>query len=171
MRKKITVTGKSARRIEVTGKPKRRIEPEQFANALGAESIGVAHGPGMDPIAVAALGSELYKRLRSSGGRPALTDANEICRVPLSSEDLKALEKITEQIAQKSGMKPSPGQVASTIVREYLTCGGVKAQEAASFPGKKATWPESCNGNREKYRSAQQVIERRGTTWGTREAA
>jgi hypothetical protein len=39
----------------------------------------------------------------------------------MSAEDLKALEKITDRIGQASGTRPSPGQVASTIVRGYLT--------------------------------------------------
>lgn len=123
MAKKIIVSGKSARRIEVEGKPQRRIEPNEVAVALGAEPIGEAHTPALDAISLAAIGSELIRRLRSTGGRPALSDASEICRVPLSADDLKALEKITEQIAESSGMKPSPGQVASTILRKYLSGG------------------------------------------------
>ena len=62
MAKKINVTGKHARRIEVSGKPQRRIEPEQFAAALGAEPVGDAHAPNLDPLSLAALGSELIKR-------------------------------------------------------------------------------------------------------------
>jgi hypothetical protein len=48
--------------------------------------VGEAHAPNLDPLSLAALGSELIKRLRS-GGRPAVADATEICRVPLSAED------------------------------------------------------------------------------------
>src|SRR5437016_8574722 len=106
MAKKIIETGKPARRIEVSGKPQRRIEPEEFAAALGAEPIGEAHAPNLDPVSLAALGSELIKRLRSSGGRPALADATEFYRVPLSVDDLKSLEKITDEIAQTTGTKP-----------------------------------------------------------------
>jgi hypothetical protein len=128
MSKKIIPNDKAVRRIEVTGKAKRRIEPEEFAAALGAESVGEVHISGLDPVSLAALGNELIKRLRSTGGRPALSDATEVCRVPLSADDLKALERITEQIAQTSGTKTSPGQVASTIVREYLTDGRKKSK-------------------------------------------
>jgi hypothetical protein len=120
MAKKIIVTGKPARRIEVTGNPKRRIEPEEFAAALGAEPVGEVHASSLDPLALAALGSELIKRLRSSGGRPALADATEICRVPLSAEDIKTLERIVTQLAESSGAKPSVGQLVSVIVRAHL---------------------------------------------------
>jgi hypothetical protein len=80
--KKINVMGKPDRCIELTGRLHRRIEPEEFAAALGAEPVGEAHAPNLDPVSLAVLGSELIKRLRSSGGRPALADATEIaaCR-------------------------------------------------------------------------------------------
>lgn len=120
MAKKINVTGKPARRIEVTGKPQRRIEPEKFAAALGAEPVGEPHSPSLDPLSLAALGNELVKRLRSSGGRPALEDATEICRVPLSAQDVKTLEGMVAQLEASSGAKPSVGQLVSVIVRAHL---------------------------------------------------
>jgi hypothetical protein len=120
MAKKIIVTGKPARRIDVTGKPQRRIESEEFAAALGAEPIGEAHARNLDPVSLAALGSELIKRLRSSGGRPALADATEICRVPLSAEDVRTLEGIIAQVGTSSGARPSVGQLISVIVRAHL---------------------------------------------------
>jgi hypothetical protein len=120
MAKKFIETGKPARRIEVTGKPQRRIEPDEFAAALGAEPIGAAHAPNLDPVSLAALGSELIKRLRSSGGRPALSDATEICRVPLSPEDVRTLEGMVAQLETSSGAKPSVGQLVSVIVRAHL---------------------------------------------------
>jgi hypothetical protein len=67
MGNKIIDSGKPARRIVVSGKPQRRIDPEAFAAALGAEPIGEAHAPNLDPVSLAALDSELIKRLRSSG--------------------------------------------------------------------------------------------------------
>jgi hypothetical protein len=146
MAKKITVTGKPARRIEVTGKRQRRIEPEELAAALGAEPVGEAHALGLDPLSLAALGSELIKRLRSTGGRPALTDATEICRVPLSADDLKVLEKITAEIEQSTGKRPSVGQVVGVIVRDYLTRRPAKsaapamAKEQNELPNSVPSW-------------------------------
>ena len=132
MAKKIIETGKSARRIEVSGKPQRRIEPEEFAAALGAEPIGPAHAPNLDPVSLASLGCELIKRLRSSGGRPALADATEFCRVPLSSEDVKALEGMIARLETSSGAKPSVGQLVSVIVCAHLQgLNGVPNSEAA----------------------------------------
>src|SRR5262249_34770895 len=80
-------------------------------------------------ISVAALGSELCKRLRSSGGRPALSDAAEICRGPLRAEDLNALQTLTEEIGRATRTKPSAGQEGSLIVRDYLRTWSGKPQE------------------------------------------
>jgi hypothetical protein len=83
-------------------------------------TVGEAHAQNLDPVSLAALGSELIKRLRSSGGRPALADATEICRVPLSAEDVKTLEGMVAQVETSSGAKPSVGQMVSVIVRAHL---------------------------------------------------
>jgi len=120
MAKKIIVTGKPARRVELSGKPQRRIEPEEFSAALGAEPVGEVHASNLDPVSLAALGGELIKRLRSSGGRPALADATEICRVPLSPADIDTLEGMIAQLEASSGAKPSVGQLVSVIVRVHL---------------------------------------------------
>lgn len=120
MPKKVTGTGKAARRIEASGKPQRRIGPEEFATALGAELLGDAGTTEFDPTLLAALGGQLVKRLRSSGGRPALVGATETCRVPLSAEDVRALEAMGVQISASSGPKTSVGQLVSVIVRAHL---------------------------------------------------
>lgn len=144
MAKKINITGKPARRIEVTGKPQRRIEAEDFAAALGAEPVGEAHAANLDPLTLAALGSELIRRLRSSGGRPALADATEICRVPLSGEDVRTLEQMVEQLQEASGTRPSVGQLVGVIVRAHLQShrsGADSAPEAARQPNEQDQSP------------------------------
>jgi hypothetical protein len=50
----------------------------------------------------------------------ALADATEICRVPLSAEDVKTLEGMVLQLETSSGAKPSVGQLVSVIVRAHL---------------------------------------------------
>jgi hypothetical protein len=132
MAKKVNIVGTQPKRVRVVDEPRRRIEPAELAAALGAEACGERIGANLDPISLAELGTELLRRLRSSGGRPALADATEYCRVPLSAEDVNALEKIIGQIERSTGSKPSPGQVASIIVRKYLTTRPAEAQEKRS---------------------------------------
>src|SRR5438552_16481441 len=98
MAKKVNITGAKPKRIRIVDKPQRGIEPADVAAALGAEPCAEHIGANLDPISLAELGTQLLRRLRSSGGRPALSDAKEFCRVPLSAEDVSALETITEEI-------------------------------------------------------------------------
>jgi hypothetical protein len=120
MAKKIDIVGAKPKKIEIVDKPKRRISPEEFAGALGATSLGPQISGDLDPIALAELGMQLLNRLRSSGGRPALADATEVCRVPLTVEDAKTLETMVAQIGDSTGAKPSVGQLVSVIVRTHL---------------------------------------------------
>ena len=131
MAKKVNVIGAKPKLIRVIDKPKRRIEPAELAAALGAEPCAEYMGENLDLISLAEIGTQLLRRLRSSGGRPALCDATEFCRVPLTAEDMKALEKISAQIEQKTGAKPSPGHIASIIVRDYLSSGSGNSQDLA----------------------------------------
>jgi hypothetical protein len=126
MAKSIEIVGANRKKIEVVDRPKRRIEPVELAASLGANLASGQTAGNLDLIALGELGTQLLGRLRSRGGRPALTDATEICRVPLSTEDLQSLEKITDHIAQTTGSKPSPGQVISVIVHDYLKTGAVR---------------------------------------------
>src|SRR5438093_150127 len=100
MAKKITIVGAQPKKIGVVDQPKRRIEPAELAAALGANPCGRQASGDLDPIALAELGTQLLHRLRSSGGRPALSDATETCRVPLSAEDIKTLENMLSQIGE-----------------------------------------------------------------------
>jgi hypothetical protein len=165
MTKKIEIVGAKPKKIEIIDKVKRRIEPAELAAALGANATGEYSAVILDLAGLAELGTQLLSRLRSSGGRPALADATEICRVPMSPDDLEALEKLTDQISVATGTKPSPGQLASVLVRQGLK----SASETGTCiipPAPKAEWPKDWNGNREKYRAAQGVIQVAKSTWG-----
>jgi hypothetical protein len=120
MAKKINIVGAEAERIQDTGRALPRIEASELAAGLGAEPCGERLSGELDPISLAELGNELIKRLRSTGGRPSLTDATERCKVPLSPEDFAALEQIINAIEQQTGTKPSLGQIASVILRVHL---------------------------------------------------
>ena len=120
MANKISVVGANPRKIQILDQPKRHIEMAELASALGAKPTGTQTTRHSDLISLAELGTQLLIRLRSSGGRPALVDATVNCRVPLSTEDIKTLETMVEQIGGSTGAKPSVGQLASVIVRMHL---------------------------------------------------
>jgi hypothetical protein len=118
--KKIEPTGSRVRTIQVTGSTVTRVTPEEVAARLGAEPITPLLEHDDDLLSLAEVGSELVKRLRSSGGRPALVGATHRAKIPLSGADLEGLEKIAEAIASLRGFKPSVGQVASVILNRNI---------------------------------------------------
>jgi hypothetical protein len=132
MAKKIDIVGAKPKKIVILDQPKRRIDPAELAAALGANPIGPRTPETMDLISLADLGTQLLDRLRSSGGRPALADATEMCRVPLSVEDTKTLEDMVSHIGASTGAKPSVGQLASVIVRMHLNALKNAPEPAAS---------------------------------------
>jgi hypothetical protein len=136
MAKKVNIADQQSKRVRVVDKPPRRIEPAELAEALGAESGGEHIGANLDLISLAELGTKLQGRLRSSGGRPGLAGATDFCRVPLSTEDVKALEKITAEIEERSGLKPSLGQVVSIIVHDYLQSDAANSAESDDMVSK-----------------------------------
>jgi hypothetical protein len=62
----------------------------------------------------------LIKRLRSTGGRPALEGATERFKVPLGPTDIRDLEKILAHLESETGMRPSLSQIAGIILRVHL---------------------------------------------------
>jgi hypothetical protein len=120
MAKKINIIGAKPKRIQIVNQPKLRLDPAEIAEGLGAAPCSERIPGNLDLIGLAELGTQLLARLRSSGGRPALNDATEVCRVPLSTEDLKTLEAMVAQIEGSSGAKASVGQLVSVIVRTHL---------------------------------------------------
>jgi len=145
MAKKINIIGARPKRIQIVNQPRPRVDTAEVAEGLGATPRGERIPGDLDLIDLAELGTRLLARLRSSGGRPALTDATEICRVPLSAGDVKTLEGMVAQIEGSSGARPSVGQLVSVIVRAYL--------EALHAFGDRATAGDAPKGEAEQPNS------------------
>lgn len=129
MSKRIKDTSRQAERIQHSGGTLPRIEPAEFAAALGAEPCGERLSGDVGLISLAQVGHELMKRLRSTGGRPSLANATEVCKVPLTPDDMAALEKIISAIERATGTRPSLGQLASVILTMHLKAiAGVSGQ-------------------------------------------
>ena len=120
MAKKNNIVGNALERIEITGQALPRIESAEFAAALGAEACGELRTKHLDLISLGGLGNELIKRLRSTGGRPALEGATERCKVPLTPDDVAKLEQIIALMEAETGKRPALGQIASVILSTYL---------------------------------------------------
>lgn len=199
MAKKITIAGAAPRKIKIIDTPKRRLDPKAVAIDLGAEERSHDRNVALDPIALAEFGSVLSDRLRSTGGRPALVDADKICRVPLSASDIKILETMVSQLQNSTAVNPSIGQLVSVIVRMHLEraelqctpsgpstalgsnadsiCAAAKVISqrfnTGQFPGRPAAlnWLHEWSGKHGAYRRVQQIVTTAHTTWGGKSAA
>ena len=120
MTKKINIVGKALERLNITGPALPRMEPDEFAVALGAEPFAEPRTKLLDLISLGELGNTLIKRLRSTGGRPALAGATERCKVPLTPDDVAKLEEIIAVMEAETGKRPALGQIASVILSIHL---------------------------------------------------
>ena len=117
---RVRIVGTKPRQVRITDRPARRISPEEFGKAICAVPVAYYDPKKLDPISLAEIGTQLLKRLQSSGGRPALADTTYNCRVPMTDEDVKLLEHARTQMQQTTGSNPSLGQTASILLHQYL---------------------------------------------------
>lgn len=115
MTKRIRNTGATYRRIVDTSATLPRIDPKIVAEALGAEPTGIKVKVSIGPITRFAVQQELFRRLRSSGGRPGLSDVSMRAKIPVSEQQWTKLEELAAGMGE-SGFTPSAGQVASVLL-------------------------------------------------------
>jgi hypothetical protein len=119
MAARLKITSRSAGAIRHAGSAGRSIGPEAIAKALGAAEIVSRENAQGAPISLHALRRELERRVRSTGGRPALDGATKIQKIPLKPEDWSRLEKLADKLARQ-GVSATAGQVASVMVHSQL---------------------------------------------------
>lgn len=93
---------------------RRRITDADMAGALGAEFVGTLP-PGGNILSAYALRNELFERLRSSGGRPALEGTDIRTKVPMRKSSWEKLEGIAKSVETES-FHPTASQVASVLL-------------------------------------------------------
>lgn len=128
MTKRVRDTSARERRVRSTGSRERRLEPEDLAEALGAEPVGRAEASSV--LSMAGLHRELADRLRSTGGRPALEGATRRQKIPLTDADWSELERLSKRL------NAAPGQIASVLLHQILA--NVDIEQAAVLLKKKA---------------------------------
>jgi hypothetical protein len=92
-----------------------RIEPDEVAAALGAEPCRERLHSRLGPISLLAVRQELLRRLRSTGGRPALAGATRRVKIPLRDQQWQQLEELAAEVLG-DGSAPSAGQVAGVLL-------------------------------------------------------
>lgn len=119
MQKRITNSGKTLPRIRQNGKTLKKIDPQQLAEALGAEAVSNNAVKPQGPVSLFGLRQYLLENLQSSGGRPALENASRRQKIPITDETWSALTALAS-ILRADGISISPGQMASALIRQSL---------------------------------------------------
>jgi hypothetical protein len=122
----IKVKGKTLPRIPVKGRLLDRVDGAVVADALGAELTDAKASRRQGPVALFALRQALAERLRSTGGRPSL-GVSRRQKIPLDEADWELLCRIAELLSDE-GMNPTPGQVASELLRQRLQQVGAEVE-------------------------------------------
>jgi hypothetical protein len=115
MMKRIIDTSRTLGRIRDTGKHLPRIDAAAVAKALGGEPTGEKIDVSLGPISLFAVRQEVFRRLQSTGGRPALEGATRRTKIPLSDCEWAKLEELAAAVASPS-FAPTAGQVASILL-------------------------------------------------------
>lgn len=110
----IRTTPSTVQRIVTTPSTLQRIDPALVAAALGAEPTGDKL-PAAGPITLYALRAELYRRRKSSGGRPGIEGTDSRAKIPVNAGEWEELEALATTLASE-GNSPSAGQVASVLL-------------------------------------------------------
>lgn len=112
---RLVITDKPKPRLEVVEpRTRRRITPNEIEKGLGAERVAKVP-PGGSPMSAYALRQELFRRLRSTGGRPGLNGTDMKPKIPMRRSRWKKLEKLAKQVESDS-FHPTPAQLASVIL-------------------------------------------------------
>lgn len=112
---RLVVTDKPKPRLEVVEpRTRRRIKPEEIEKGLGAERAGTVPSGG-SPMSAYAVRQKLFRRLRSTGGRPALDGADLKPKIPMRQSQWKKLAQLAKRVESDS-FHPTPAQLASVIL-------------------------------------------------------
>ena len=112
---RLVITDKPKPRLEIVEpRTRRRITPEEIEQGLGAERVGSVP-PGGSPMSAYALRQELFRRLRSTGGRPGLDGTDMKPKIPMRRSRWEKLERLAKEVESET-FHPTPAQLASVIL-------------------------------------------------------
>jgi hypothetical protein len=119
------------RLVDVSRKPP-PIAVADVMMALGGRPLGVRSGDDNAPIALLTIRDALMQRLRTTGGRPALSGNGSRQRVLVSAEDWQTIVDIAAHM-DVARHKASPAQVASVLI--HLALGRIPLGEIRELVG------------------------------------
>ena len=114
MARRIALTDSKSRRVAVKAASTRRVSAADLGKRLGAEVVAAEPLRSGSPPNFAAVREEVFRRLRSTGGRPGLEGVGRK-KIPLTEGDWKIVKQVANHISEP-GFRPSAGQVASVLL-------------------------------------------------------
>lgn len=87
--------------------------------ALNGRPLAMKIGNTLAPVTLLAIREVLMERLRSTGGRPALSGDSSRQRVQVLAKDWQKITSIANRV-EVGRHKPSPAQVASVLIHFAL---------------------------------------------------
>lgn len=112
---RLVITDKPKPRLEIVeARTRRRLAPEDIEIGLGAKRVATVPSGGL-PMAQFALRQELFRRLRSTGGRPGLAGADMKPKIPMRRSSWDKLETFAKQL-ETADFHPTPAQLASVLL-------------------------------------------------------
>ena len=130
MTRRIRLTDKPTEKvIRVTSPTEPRVDPALVTAAVGAEPTAQKLEDALAPITLFAVRTELFRRLQSSGGRPALSGTSRRAKIPLGDAEWTDLEELAALVSGPE-FNASAGQIASVLLS--LSTRSVLSQVAKS---------------------------------------
>src|ERR1051326_6722421 len=104
---RLVISDTPKRRLELDEPSARhRISPDEVESGLGGEFVGIVPAGG-SPMSAYALRQDLFRRLRSTGGRPGLHGADIKPKIPMRRSRWKKLERLAKQVESET-FHPTP---------------------------------------------------------------
>ena len=116
---------------EPTTRP--RINPKEIERGLGAEQVGLL-APAGSPISAYALRQELFRRLRSTGGRPGLDGTDMKPKIPMQRSQWDQLRHLTLRATMFIQHPRNWHQCFSTPVSTCSTRPSLLTQAGIGYP-------------------------------------
>jgi hypothetical protein len=117
--------------VDVSHKPPPIAVADVMA-ALGGRPLGIKAADDMAPVALLTIRDALMQRLRTTGGRPALSGDGPRQRVQVSAEDWRTIVDIASHV-EVGRHKASPAQIASVLI--HLALERIPQGEIREFVG------------------------------------
>lgn len=115
------------RKLKIAKPKVRHLNADEVAAALGAEATAKKIAGHPSPLSMFRLRRDIAEQLRSSGGRPALSDTNMQKKIPLSEQNWEELETLADHLSAELSKsetarirKVTASQIASRLLHLAL---------------------------------------------------